>query len=199
MGLESPVGGAVHTGGGESVKAELCGAGMNVISDSLQGLEVLDFVHGMTGLLDESLVGDDAVGFDNVRNAANLAFGILQSEILAGEFLGDGCVGQISAIILPVCQTDRAVDLEQGGSVCLCDFGCECGLVGAFCCGQNVNLHAGLLGVQLGEILPLLILLRLELQIVNMTLAFVSRAIVTAALAGCQTGQCRCQQHCRCK
>ena len=59
---EAPGGGAVQTGGGEGVEAQLGGAGVDVVGDGLQGLKVGDLVEGVAGLLQQSLVDDDAEG-----------------------------------------------------------------------------------------------------------------------------------------
>ena len=72
------------------------------------------------------------------------------------------------AVILPVGQTHRAVDLEQGGSFALLHLAHQGGLVLAGSGGHDGDRHAGLLGVLSGQILPILILLGLEVQVVDL-------------------------------
>ena len=147
----------------------------------------------MTCLLEQLGVADDTVGLDNICHAVDLA-AVLDSEGVTGEFLGDSRVGQIIAVILPVGIADRTVDLEQGGSVGLGDFGSECRLIGALRGGQNVNLYTGFLGVCRCQILPCLILFGLEVQVVDMTLR-----VAAAAGAGSQAAKRGRNQHCRSK
>ena len=84
--------------------------------------------------------------------------------------LGDLGVLEIIAVILPVGQTDRAVHLEQRRRVVLLDFAHQRGLVVAGSGRHDGHRHAGLLGVELRELLPLRILLGLEVQVVHRTL-----------------------------
>ena len=85
------------------------------------------------------------------------------------------------AVILPVCQTHRAVDLEQGGSLALLHLAHQGGLVLAGSSGDNGHRHAGLLGVLSGQILPILILLGLEVQVVDLA-GSLRRAVLEAAV-----------------
>src|SRR5699024_5692567 len=107
----------IHTGGGEgTLDAQLVLAGLDVIGDLLQGLEVGDVLGGVAGLFQQRLVVDDAVGLNDVGNGGN-AVAVLQCEGVAGQVGVQFGAGQVVAVILPVGQTDGAVDLEQGGSV----------------------------------------------------------------------------------
>ena len=56
---ESPGRGAVQTGGGEGVEAQLSSAGVDVFSNSLQGLEVGDVSQVVASLCQQSGVDDD--------------------------------------------------------------------------------------------------------------------------------------------
>ena len=69
VGLEAPVGAALHAGGGEGGEAQLVLAGGDVLGDGLQLVEGLDVVDGVAGLLEQGLVDDDAVGLDDVGDA----------------------------------------------------------------------------------------------------------------------------------
>ena len=73
MAGEAPAGGAVEARSGERVEAQLGSAGMDVVSDSLQGVEVLDLVEGMTSLFEELGVDDDAEGFVAVADGLQFA------------------------------------------------------------------------------------------------------------------------------
>ena len=169
MGLEAPVGRAIHTGGGEcTIDAQLSLAGLNVVGDLLQVSEALDVVLRVTGGSQQLLVVDDAVGLDDVGDAGD-GVAVLQGEGVAGQLTVQLAAGQVVAVILPVCQTHRAVDLEQGGSFALLHLAHQGGLVLAGSCGHDGDRHAGLLGVLSGQILPILILLRLEVQVVDLT------------------------------
>lgn len=68
MGLEAPVRGRIHTGGGECCKAKFVLAGGDVLGNLLQVCEALDIIGGVTGLFQQGLVGDQAVALDNVAD-----------------------------------------------------------------------------------------------------------------------------------
>ena len=72
MGLEAPVGGAVHTGRAEGCEAELVLAGGDILSDLLEIVKGLDVINRVACLLKQGLVGDEAVGLDNVCDAEDL-------------------------------------------------------------------------------------------------------------------------------
>ena len=163
MGLEAPVGRTVHAGGGEStINAQLSLAGLNVVGDLLQVIEALDVVLSVAGGGQQLLVVDDAVGLDDVSDTGN-GVAVLQCEGVAGQLTVQLAVGQVEAVVLPVCQTHRAVDLEQGRSFALLHLAHQGGLVLAGSSGDNGHRHAGLLGV-----LSILILLGLEVQVVDL-------------------------------
>ena len=188
MGLEAPVGAAVHTGGGESGEAQLVLAGGDVLGDLLQILKALDVLNGVAGLLQQSLVGDQTIGLDHVADAGN-GVAVLQGKAVAGQLAIDLRILQIIAVILPVGQTHGAIHLEQGGGVGLGDLGGQLLLVGAGGGGQNSDGHTGLLGVGLGQILPVLILLRLEVQIIDLaggSVAALGLGVVLLLAAGHQ-------------
>ena len=168
MGLEAPVGRTVHAGGGEStINAQLSLAGLNVVGDLLQVIEALDVVLGVAGGGQQLLIVDDAVGLDDVSDTGN-GVAVLQCKGVAGQLTVQLAVGEVQAVVLPVCQTHRAVDLEQGRSFALLHLAHQGGLVLAGSSGDNGHRHAGLLGVLSGQILPILILLGLEVQVVDL-------------------------------
>ena len=74
---------------------------------------------------------------------------------------------EIIAVVLPVGQADRAVDLEEGRAVALLHLGHERGLVVAGGRGHDIDGDTGLLGVELGQLLPLRVLLGLEVEVVD--------------------------------
>jgi len=178
MGLESPVGGGVHAGGGEgALDAQLAGIGLDVVCDLLQGCEVGDVGLGIAGLLEQGLVVDDAVGLDDVGDAVD-GGAVFQGKVVAGQLAVKFAAGEIIAVILPVCQTHGAVDLEQSGGRALGHLAGEGLLVGALGRGDDLDGNAGLLGVLSGKSLPLSVLLGLEVQVIDGTL-------------GCGRGSCR--------
>ena len=176
MGLETPVRRTVHAGRGEStVHAQLSLAGLNVVSNLLQVGKALDVLLLVTGSGQQFLVVDDAVGLNDVCNAGD-SVAVLQSEGVAGQLAVDLTAGQIVAVILPVSKTNRAVHLEQGRSLALLHLAHQGGLVLAGSGGDNGHGHAGLLSVDLSQILPSLILLGLEVQVVNLAVCLCSGA-----------------------
>ena len=176
MGLETPVGRAVHTSGGKgTVHAQLSLASLDVVGHLLQVGKALDVVLGIASGGQQLLVVDDAVGLDDVGNGSH-SVAILQGEGIAGQLTVQLAAGQVVAVILPVCQTNRAVHLEQGGSFALLHLAHQGGLVLAGSGGDNGHRHAGLLGVLSGQILPILILLGLEVQVVDLAVCLCSGA-----------------------
>ena len=166
MGLETPVRGAVHTGGGEGGEAQLSLAGGDVLGHLLQVGKGLDVIHRVTGLGQQGLVDDDAVGLDDVGNAQG-GVAVFQGIGVRGQLAQDVGTGQIIAVVLPVGQTHGAVDLEEGGGSALGNLAHQGLLIGAGGGGDHGDGHAGLLGVGLGQVLPGLVLLGLEVQVVN--------------------------------
>ena len=187
MGLEAPVGGTVHAGGGEGGKAQLVLAGGDVLGNLLQVGKALDVVHGVAGLFQQALVDDDAVALDDVGDAQGLV-AVLEGVGVAGQLTGHGGAGQIVAVVLPVGQTHGAVDLEQGGRVALGHLAHQGGLVLAGSGGHDLNGNAGLLGVLGGQVLPVLILLGLEVQVVNLARSGRSGALGRSSLGSSGRG-----------
>ena len=176
MGLETPVRRTIHTSGGKgTVHAQLSLASLDVVSHLLQIVKALDVVLGIASGGQQLLVVDDAVGLDNVGDSGN-GVAILQCEGIAGQLTVQLAAGQVVAVILPVGQTHRAVDLEQGGSLALLHLAHQGGLVLAGSSGNHGHGHAGLLGVDLSQILPSLILLGLEVQVVDLAVCLCSGA-----------------------
>ena len=79
--------------------------------------------------------------------------------------------GHVITVVLPVVQSHRTVNLEQCRRICLRHLRCQLLLIGSGCSGHHLDFCAGLLGVLLGQILPGLLCLRLEVQIVDLTVA----------------------------
>ena len=72
MAAEAPAGGTVQTGGGEGIEAELSRAGVDIVGDLLQRLEVGDVADLIARLLQQGLVDDDAVGLKAVADGDDL-------------------------------------------------------------------------------------------------------------------------------
>ena len=167
MSGESPGGGVVHIGGGECVEAQLAGLAVDILSNSLQTCEVLDLVHGVTRLLDEGGVDDDAVALIAVADGNELAVLIIEVVSVGIEFLRDRGVLQIKSEIAPVLDALLVADDKQSGSLGLVHLSGKGGAVGAGSRGNDLDLYALRLGVLLREILQGLVELRLEVQPVN--------------------------------
>ena len=184
MAGETPGGGAVQTGGGEGVEAQLTGAGVDVIGHGLQGGEVGDLVQGVTGLGQQGLVHDDAEGLIAVTDGQQLAVLAIEVEVVGGEFLGEVGVGEVIAILAPGLDGAGVAALEHGGgAVGLIHLDGESVVVLAGGGGDDLHGDTGLLGVLLGQILPGLVRLGLEVQVVDRAGGF--RA---GSGAGCRGG-----------
>lgn len=164
---ESPGRGAFQTCGGEGVEAQLGGAGMDVLCDLLQGSKVLDILNLVAGLFQQSLVDDDAEGLVAVADGLQLALCIVEVEGVGVELLGDGAVGQIKCVFIPVIQGGGVADVEDGD---VADVGGQGVVVVAGSSGDDLNFDAGLFGVGCGQLGQSFIKLRLEVQVVNGTL-----------------------------
>ena len=184
MAGEPPGRGAVQTGSGEGVKAQLSAAGVDILGNGLQGSEVLDLLQGVTGLLQELGVDDDAEGLVAVADGLQLASLIVEVEVVGGQLLGDGAVRQVQGVVVPVFQAGQVADVVDGGSFGLGHLSGEGVGVGAGSSGDNLHGNAGLLGVELGQLLQGGVCLRLEVQVVNPTGAFRGGGFVAAALGG---------------
>ncbi len=134
----------------------------------LQVIKALDVVLGVTGGAQQLFVVDDAVSLDDVCDTGN-GVAVFQGKGVTGQLAVELAVGQVQAVIFPVCQTHRAVDLEQGRSLALLHLAHQGSLILAGSGGHDGDRHAGLLGVLSGQILPILILLGLEVQVVDLT------------------------------
>ena len=202
MGLESPVGAGVEAGGGErALDAKLVLAGLHVVSHGLQGVEVVDFVHGRgfgtiqrEVFVKDVLVVDQAVGFHHVRHTDHLV-AVFQGHVLVGEFLIHIRVGHVGGVLLPVLVADRAVDLEQGRGFGFGDFGLQGLLVGTGGRGLHLDLNALFLGVFLGQSGPLISRFRLEVQVVDLALGVVAGSGASTSGKGSE-GHCSDGRHC---
>ena len=167
MSFEAPVGGTVHTGGGEGRETQLVLAGGDVLGHLLQVGEVLDVIGRVAGLLQKGLVVDDAVSLQHITDAGHLV-PVHQGEIIAGQLPGHLGAGKVIAVVLPGRQAHRAVHLEQSGGIGLSHLGLQGSLIVAGGGGQHGNLHTGLLRVELCQFLPLGIGLRLEIHEIDL-------------------------------
>ena len=167
MAGEAPGGRAVQTGGGEGIEAQLGSTGMDVIGNGLQGLEVGDLVQGVAGLLQQSLVDNDAEGLIAVTDGHGLAVGVLQIEVMGGHLVVHVGAFQIVAELTVAVDSAQVAHLEHGGSGVLIHLGGQGGVVLAGSGGDDLDGHAGLRGVSGGQGLPSGIGLGLKVQIVH--------------------------------
>ena len=167
MAGESPGGGSVEAGGGECIEAKLLSAGVDVVSDSLQGVEVGDLVDGMASLLKQSLVDDDAKRLVAVADGEGLAIFALQVEGVGGHLVHDGGAVQRIAVLAVGVDGALVAALEEGRSGALVKLGGQGGVIGAGSGGDDLDGHAGLRGVGLSDLLPGFVSFRLEVQVVD--------------------------------
>ena len=168
---ETPGRGAVQTGSGECVKAQLCAASMDVVGNSLQGLKVGDLLQGVTSLLQQSGVDDEAEGLVAVAHSLQFAGFVVQVEVVGAQLTGQSGVGQIQGVFVPVLQAGHVADVENGGSLRLGHFGGQGVGVGTGSGGDNLDRHAGLLGVQSSQLLQSSVSFGLEVQVIHTAFA----------------------------
>ena len=203
MGLETPVGAGIEAGGGEGAfDAKVLLLGLHVVSHGLELVEGVELVGALDlravhrhVLVEQVFVVDDAIGLDDVWDANDLAVIALEGERLVVHLLVDVGVGQVGRVALPVLVAHRAVHLEDRGGFALGEFGLELLLIGARGCRLHLDLHAGLIGVRLGQGGPLVRRFRLEVQEVDASLAIVSRRAGATATCGERDGHCRNGKH----
>ena len=180
MGLETPVGAGIETGGGErALDTKLVLLSLDVISHGLQGIEIVDILDvldlGSIGgdvLGQQILVVNQAIGLHSVWNANDLA-PILEGDVLVDELLVRLSVRHVISVGRPVLVADRAVDLEQGRSLGLGDLGLQSLFVCTGSSGLDLDLDTGFLGVILGQLLPFVAGFRLEVKEVHLALAVI--------------------------
>lgn len=146
---------------------------MDIVGDLLQRLEVGDVGQLITSLLQQRLVDDDAIGLIAVADRHGLAGSVLQVEVLRGHFLHDVSVIQRIAEVAIGVDGALIAHLEHGGGGLLVQLGGQHGVILAGGGGDHFDLHAGLLGIGLGQILPGLVGFGLEVQIINRALCLV--------------------------
>ena len=139
----------------------------------------------MTGLLQQSLVDDDAVGLEAVANGLQLAGLIIEVELIGGQLVCDSGVSQIQGVLVPVVQAGQVADVEDGGSLSLGHLGGQGVGVGAGSGGDDLDGNAGGLGVQSGQLLHGGVGLGLEVQVVNTAL---SGGVIGSSLGGSSGG-----------
>ena len=140
---------------------------MDVVSGSLQRGEILNVGELVTGLLQQSLVYDDAEGLVAVADGQDSTVSALQVESVGGHFLVDIGVPQIQAPVAKGVDGALVACLEHGGSFALIQFRGQGIGVSTGCSGNDGDLDTGLFGISLGQCLPSLIRFGLEVQVVN--------------------------------
>ena len=160
---------------------------MDIVSDSLQGVEVLDLVEGMTSLFEELGVDDDAEGFVAVADGLQFASLIVEVEGVGVQLIRDGGAGQIQCVIVPVSKAGHVADVEDGGRFALAHLGGQGVGVGAGSGSDDLDGNAGLGGVVGSELLQRLVELRLEVQVVDLA-GRGSRSVVGSGVVGLGLG-----------
>ena len=168
---ETPGGGGIHTGGSEGGEAQSVLVGGDGLSNFLQGGEILDVVSSEAGLLHQSGVDDDAVALIAVADGAQLAVLIIDVVSVGVQLVVDGGALQVQAVVGPVLGSSGVTHDEDGGSLFLVHLGGQGGVVLTGSGGNDLDLHTGLLGVQLGDLGQDFLGLGLEVQPVHGTLS----------------------------
>ena len=140
---------------------------MDVVRNSLQGLEVGDLIDGVAGLLEQGLVHDDAEGFVAVADGNGLAGFVLQVEVGGGHLVVHVGAFEIVAELAVAVDSAEVADLEHGGGGVLVELGGQGGVVLAGSGCDDLHGNAGLLGVGLGNLLPGRVRLGLEVEVVH--------------------------------
>ena len=180
MASHAPGRGVIEVGGSEGVKTEGGGVLVDVLDDSLQGVEVLDVINAVTGLLNQVCVHDDAIGLIAEAGADQTTIGILVGVVGGGEGLLDIGAGEVHGAGTPLLDAGGGANVEQRGGVSLVHLGGHGLLVGAGRGSLNLDLNVGvLLHVGLGEGLGGLIKLGLEVEPVD-----VAGTVISAGAAG---------------
>ena len=109
---------------------------------------------------------NNAVGLENIGNARDLV-AVRERKILVRELCIDSAVRQVIAIVLPVLQPDRAVDLEQRRRIVLDDLRGQRVLIGAGRRRHHRHRNARFLRITLSERFPRRLLFGLEIEIVD--------------------------------
>ena len=169
MAGEAPAGGAVKSGGGEGREGQLAGGvtRSDVLGNGLEALEIRDVGELVAGLGQKRGVHDDAEGLVAIADAVDFAVLTEEVEVVGGHLLVDGGVGQVVAVVAPGVQAGLVAALEQGGHVALVHLGGQRGAVLAGSRGDDLDGHAGLLGIESGELLPGGVSLGLEVQVID--------------------------------
>ena len=142
---------------------------MDVLRHGLEGLKVGDVVHGVAGLFQQRLVGDDAERLVAVAHGQGVAVLAVEVELIGAQLFIEVGVLQGQEVIGPGFQTGLVAALEQRGSgVALVHLGGQDFGVGAGSRSHDRDGHAGLLGVGLGQRLPGLIGFGLEVEVVDL-------------------------------
>ena len=164
---EAPGGAGIHIAGGERVKAEGGGVGVDVLGDGLETLKVLQLVHAVAGLLDQVGVDDDAVALEAVADGDQLAVLIVEVVGVGVQLVGDGGARQVEGIVAPVADGVGVADDVQRRGIALIHLGGQGLAVGAGSGGDDLDVDALLFLVQLGDLLERVVGLRLEVQPVD--------------------------------
>ena len=138
-------------------------------------------------LVDDLLVVDDAVVLHRIRDRVGVVADLLRVGLgVVVEQTVDLAVLDRLKVLLVAGERGVPSRAEHGRGVVLGQLGQQRGVVGARRSGLHVHLHAGLVGVGVGQLLQLIDHLRLAVEHVDLALA-VRGAGVVAAAAGQRT------------
>ena len=163
---ETPRGGTVETCCGESVETELFCTSMDIVCDLLKGSKVLDVGDLIACLLEQSLVYDDAECLVAVACCKQFAVFTVKVEIIGGHFLVEIGLGEVIAELAPSLDCACVTALEEGRRILLVHLCGEDIVVGAGCCGDDLNVDTGQFGILLCKCLPCGICFGLEVQVI---------------------------------
>ena len=191
------VGGVQARGGDGTGQAEVVLVLLDALDHVLERGVVNDVVHALDHrvilgavVLQDRLVVDDAVPFGRVRQRVRVLADLVRVGLaLVGELAVHLGVLQRLDVVLVLGELVVAGDVEHGRRVRLRQFGGHRRIVGAGGGGLDLDFHAGLFGIQVGDLLQLVNDLRLVVHVVDVALAVV-RGV--AAAAG-ESGQAECR------
>ncbi len=124
---------------------------MDIVCNCLERVKIVYLVDAVTGLLQKSLVYDDAEALVAVADGVGEAVLIGEVEGVSGHLIPNVGVGEVVAVLAPSINGALVANLEHGGSLALVHLGGEGLLIGAGGGGDYLHGNAGLLGVGGGK------------------------------------------------
>ena len=160
---------------------------MDVVCNSLQRVEVLDFVKRVTGLLQERLVGDDTIGLIDPAYSLGLAGFVDQVEVVCGQLIHEISAVQCQAIVFPVLQRAHVTYIKERWRLRLSHLCLLSIAIGSGRSSYDLAWNTCLLCISFSKSLKCFICFRLIVQPVYGTGAVIASGVTSAATAGCES------------